>query len=66
MSIHELEKKFNDIFGTRISTSKLAEKLRSSGTWNKVISESLDDYIDQMVDANSDPEPLPEEELDPN
>ena len=66
MSIHELEKKFNDIFGTRISTSKLAEKLRSSGTWNKVISESLDDYIDQMVDSNSDHELLPEEELDPN
>ncbi len=69
MSIHNLEVKFNEIFGTRISTSKLAEKLRSSGTWSKVITESMDEYIDQIVDADlssMDQNSLLLEDLNPN
>lgn len=68
LSIHDLEKKFNEIFGTRISTSKLAEKLRSSGTWDRVISGSLDEYIDQVVDAdlsNAEKNTILPENLDP-
>lgn len=52
MSINTLEKVFNDTFGTRIPASKLAEKLKTSGSWNKVVTESMDEYIDGLVDAD--------------
>ena len=50
MSIINLEHVFNDTFGTRISTSKLAEKLKSSGSWDKTVTDSMDEYIDSLVD----------------
>lgn len=49
-SISNLEHVFNDTFGTRISTSKLAEKLKSSGSWEKIVTDSMDEYIDSLVD----------------
>ena len=49
-SIINLEHAFNDTFGTRISTSKLAEKLKSSGSWEKIVTDSMDEYIDSLVD----------------
>lgn len=52
MSINALEKKFNDLFGTRIPASKLAEKLKTSGSWSAVVTDSMDDYIDSLVDAD--------------
>lgn len=52
MSIKDLEKKFNEMFGTRISSSKLAEKLKASGVWDKVVTDSMDDYIDGLVDTD--------------
>ncbi len=52
MPINSLEKKFNDMFGTRISASKLAEKLKTSGTWNMVVTDSMDEYIDNLIDAD--------------
>lgn len=51
MSINSLEKKINEIFGTRIPASKLAAKLKSSGSWDKVVTDSMDAYIDSLVDA---------------
>ena len=51
MSIISLEHIFNETFGTRISAYKLAEKLRTSGSWNKVVTDSMDEYIDSLVDA---------------
>lgn len=48
MTINTLEKKFNDIFGTRINSYKLAEKLKSSGAWDRVVTDSMDDYIDSL------------------
>lgn len=52
MSINGLEKIFNDTFGTRISASKLAEKLKTSGSWNEVVTDSMDEYIEGLVDAD--------------
>ena len=52
MSINGLEKVFNDTFGTRISASKLAEKLKTSGSWNEVVTDSMDEYIEGLVDAD--------------
>ena len=51
MSINSLEKEFNETFGTRIPASKLAEKLKTSGSWDKVVTDSMDMYIDSLVDA---------------
>lgn len=51
MSITNLEHVFNETFGTRIPASKLAEKLKASGSWNKVVTDSMDEYIDSLVDA---------------
>lgn len=42
---------FNETFGTRIPASKLAEKLRTSGSWDTVVTDSMDEYIDSLVDA---------------
>lgn len=47
-----LEKRFNELFGTRIPASKLAEKLKTSGSWRNVVTDSMDDYIDSLVDAD--------------
>lgn len=51
MTINNLEHTFNEIFGTRISASKFAEKLKASGSWDKVVTDSMDEYIDSLVDA---------------
>lgn len=48
MTINKLEKTFNNIFGTRITTYKLAEKLKSSGAWDRVVTDSMDAYIDSL------------------
>lgn len=52
MSINTLEKRFNELFGTRIPASKLAEKLKTSGSWSKVVTDSMDEYIDSLVDED--------------
>ncbi len=51
MSINNLEKEINKTFGTRIPASKLAEKLKASGLWDKVVTDSMDTYIDSLVDV---------------
>ena len=52
MSINALEKRFNSTFGTKVSASKLAEKLKTSGAWNDVVTDSMDEYIDSLVDSD--------------
>lgn len=52
MSVNGLEKIFNNTFGTRIPASKLAEKLKTSGSWNEVVTDSMDEYIEGLVDAD--------------
>lgn len=51
MPIKKLEKEINKTFGTRIPASKFAEKLKASGLWDKVVTDSMDMYIDSLVDA---------------
>ena len=66
MSITNLEHTFNETFGTRIPASKLAEKLRTSGSWDAVVTDSMDEYIDSLVDAglsDSDADDLLQEEF---
>ena len=51
LSINNLERVFNETFGTRIPASKFAEKLKASGSWDKIVTDSMDVYIDSLVDA---------------
>lgn len=52
MSLSVLEREFNDKFGTRIPASKFAEKLKSSGIWDTIVTDSMDEYIDGLMDAD--------------
>lgn len=49
MPLADLKKIFNDTFGTRVSASRIAEKLRSSGLWDKVVTDSIDEYTDSLM-----------------
>ena len=49
MSVQNLTNTFNEIFATRISVSKIAEKLKSYGLWDDLVTDSFDDYIDHLV-----------------
>jgi len=66
MPINKLTLKFNEMFGARILSSKLAEKLRTSGLWDKVVTDSMDEFIENLVDAglsNMNPDDLFKEEF---
>lgn len=49
MSISSLTKEFNLIFGLNIPNSKIGYKVRSSGKWENMVTDSLDSYIDSLV-----------------
>ena len=38
------EKELNGLFGTRVPAYKLAEKLRNSGNWNQVLTDTEEPY----------------------
>lgn len=44
MSLQRLEKELNTMFGTRVPAYKLAEKLRNSGNWNQVLTDTEEPY----------------------
>ena len=44
MSLQVLEKELNGLFGTRVPAYKLAEKLRNSGNWNQVLTDTEEPY----------------------
>lgn len=55
MTVHALTAKFNDTFATRIPVSKIAEKLKTYGLWDVLVTDSFDEYIDNlMVSADAD------------
>lgn len=49
MSVQNLTNTFNETFATRISVSKIAEKLKSYGLWDVLVTDSFDGYIDSLV-----------------
>ena len=64
MTLLNLTDKFNDIFGTQITKWKIADKLRSSGLWNQLITDEIDSYIDSLTDnSNFDVDSLLDEEF---
>lgn len=52
MSINTLARVFNDTFGTSITSWKIAEKIRTSGLWDKIVTDSVEVYINELVDMN--------------
>ncbi len=66
MTVQTLTTTFNDTFATRIPASKIAEKLRAYGLWDVVVTDSFDEYIDNLVvltESNLDANDLLQEEF---
>lgn len=49
MTVHSLTAVLNDTFATRIPVSKIADKLKAYGLWDTLVTDSFDDYIDNLV-----------------
>lgn len=49
LTVQNLTSKLNEIFATKIPVSKIAEKLKTFGLWEKIVTDSFDEYIDNLV-----------------
>ena len=47
--IHNLTSLFNDTFSTRIPVTKIADKMKAYGLWETFVTDSFDEYIDNLV-----------------
>lgn len=66
MTIQSLTTLFNEIFATKLSTGKIAEKMRAYGLWDTLVTDSFDEYIDNLVidtESNFNEEDLFSEEF---
>lgn len=66
MTVQALTAKFNEIFATRIPVSKIADKLKAYGKWDALVTDSFDEYIDNLIittDADIDVDELLQEEF---
>ena len=53
MTIQNLALLFNDIFLTRVPVTKIAEKMKAYGLWKTFVTDSFEEYIDDLV-VNTD------------
>ena len=53
MTIQNLASLFNDIFSTRVPVTKIAEKMKAYGLWETFVTDSFEEYIDNLV-VNTD------------
>lgn len=66
MTVQALTAQFNETFATRIPVSKIAEKLKTYGLWDILVTDSFDEYIDNLIiatDADIDVDDLLQEEF---
>lgn len=49
MTIQSLTVLFNDTFSTKVSVSKIAEKMKAYGLWDSLVTDSFDEYIDNLI-----------------
>lgn len=66
MTVQALTAQFNETFATRIPVSKIAEKLKAYGLWDILVTDSFDEYIDNLIiatDADMDVDDLLQEEF---
>lgn len=40
---------FNDTFSTRVPVTKIAEKMKAYGLWEAFVTDSFDEFIDNLV-----------------
>ena len=50
MPLNTFVAKFNDYFGCKIENYKFAERLKSANVWNDIVTDSLDEYMDSLID----------------
>lgn len=66
MTVKALTVQFNEIFATRIPVGKIAEKLKNFGLWDALVTDSFDEYIDNLLlttDTNMGVDDLLQEEF---
>lgn len=63
MTLNSITNKVNELFGSNLTKWKIAEKVKSLGAWNEVITDSLDDYIDSLIDYSNDEDDVFQEEF---
>lgn len=49
MTIQNLTSLFNDTFSTRVPVTKIADKMKAYGLWETFVTDSFDEYIDNLV-----------------
>lgn len=66
MTVQALTAQFNETFATRIPVNKIAEKLKTYGLWDTLVTDSFDEYIDNLIvstDTDIDVDDLLQEEF---
>ena len=63
MTLYALSNKFNELFGSNLTTWKIAEKVKSSGLWDDIITDSLDEYIESLMDSSNNEDDFFQEEF---
>ena len=66
LTVQNLTLKLNEIFATRIPARKIAEKLKACGLWEELVTDSFDDYVDNLIaltETNMDVDDLFQEEF---
>lgn len=66
MIIQNLTSLFNDTFPTRVPVTKIAEKMKAYGLWENFVTDSFDEYIDNLVigtESEKDEDDLLQEEF---
>ena len=49
MTVQALAAQLNETFATRVPVSKIAEKLKTYGLWDILVTDSFDEYIDNLI-----------------
>ena len=65
MSLEKLTERFNDIFGSRLDKYRIAFKIKEQGNAEILLTDSIEDYIEQLISSvgGSDDDNLFEEEF---
>jgi hypothetical protein len=63
MTLYTLSNKVNELFGSSLTMWKIAEKVKSSGLWDDIITDSLDEYIDSLMDSSNSEDDFFQEEF---
>ena len=57
-TIYEMTQLFNSVYGCEIEAYKLAAKIKQDGKWNQVITDSMDNYLEELSSNIDDEEDL--------